>query len=477
MVFSSPVFLFQFLPLTLLLVLLAANRRAQNTVLLIASLVFYFWGEKSYVLLMMGTALFNFLCGLAIERTRSARSVLVIAVIANIATLLWYKYANLFADSLNWLLAGTGTEIIHIEPVHLPIGVSFFIFHSLSYVIDVYRGDAQAQRSPGIAMLYIALFPQLVAGPIIRYHDVARQFTERTLSWSGFAYGVRRFVIGLAKKVLIADQCARIVDPIFHEAADTLTMPVAWLGVVAYAVQIYFDFSGYSDMAIGLGRMFGFHFLENFNRPYIARSVREFWKRWHISLTNFFRDYLYIPLGGNRLGTARTYANLLIVFFLTGLWHGASWNFVVWGMIHGAFMVFERLGLGERLERWPRLIGHVYTLIVVLTAWVFFRVEAFTDAFATVRAMWYPAAGDGVLTYPQLYLTNATLLALVIGVLGSLDVHTWIARKLRFPSFTQEAPPQGAFGALQLAGVVVLFIGVAMQVASSTWSPFIYFRF
>jgi alginate O-acetyltransferase complex protein AlgI len=425
---------------------------------------------------MMGTALFNFICGLAIERSRSPRSVLAIAVVANIGTLLWYKYANLFADSLNWLV-GSESSVVHLDPVHLPIGVSFFIFHSLSYVIDVYRGDAHAQRSPGIAMLYIALFPQLVAGPIIRYHDVASQFTERSVSWTGFAYGVRRFIIGLAKKVLIADQCARIADPIFHEVADTLTMPVAWLGIVAYAVQIYFDFSGYSDMAIGLGRMFGFHFLENFNRPYIARSVREFWKRWHISLTNFFRDYLYIPLGGNRAGTARTYVNLLIVFFLTGLWHGASWNFVFWGMLHGSFMVIERLGAGRTLERLPRILGHIYTLIVVLTAWVFFRVEEFPDAFATVKAMWLPSAGDATLTYPQLYLTNATLLALIIGILGSLDVHTRLGRLLRMPSFTQDRSPAGVFAALQVTGLCLLFVCVAMHVASSTWSPFIYFRF
>lgn len=477
MVFSSPVFLFQFLPLTLLLVLLAGNRRAQNTVLLIASLLFYFWGEGAFVLLMFGTALFNFLCGLAIERTRSPRSVLTIAVAANLVTLVWFKYANLFSESVNVLLTRWELPSLVLDPIHLPIGVSFFIFHSLSYVIDVYRGDAKAQRSPGIATLYIALFPQLVAGPIIRYHDVAQQFTDRKVDMSGSSYGIRRFIIGLAKKVLIADQCARIADVIFKEAPGSVTMSVAWLGIVAYAVQIYFDFSGYSDMAIGLGRMFGFHFLENFNRPYIARSLREFWKRWHISLTNFFRDYLYIPLGGNRAGGARTYVNLFLVFILTGLWHGASWNFVLWGIIHGLFMVVERLGLGKLLDRAPRAVGHVYTLLVVLTAWAFFRIEDLDGAMSYAAAMWNPGAGDAVLTYPSLYLSNATRLALSLGVLGSLNVHAWVGRLLRLPDFTQEAPPRGVFGYVQLTGLVLLFLGVAMQVASSTYSPFIYFRF
>ena len=476
MVFSSPVFLFQFLPLTLLLVLLAGDRRGQNTVLLIASLVFYFWGEKAYVLLMVGTALFNYLCGLAMERWKSPRLVLGIAVVANLGALVWFKYANFLAHSISVLLAGRGMAL-ELDPVHLPVGVSFFIFHSLSYVIDVYRGDAQAQRSPGIAMLYIALFPQLVAGPIIRYHDVADQFTARKMDISGFALGVRRFIIGLAKKVLIADQCARIADPIFKEAPDTVVMSVAWLGIIAYAVQIYFDFSGYSDMAIGLGRMFGFRFLENFNRPYIAASLREFWKRWHISLTNFFRDYVYIPLGGNRHGTVRTYVNLLLIFFLTGLWHGASWSFVVWGMIHGAFMVLERVGFGGSLDKLPRIIGQVYTLAVVLTAWAFFRILDIGGACEFAKALWNPAAGDAVLTYPELYLSNVTVLALVIGVLGSLNAHVLLGRLLRLPSFVGESAPKGGWAVAQLAGVVILFIGVAMQVASSTFSPFIYFRF
>lgn len=477
MVFSSPVFLFLFLPLVLLAVFLAGSIRAKNTVLLLASLLFYAWGENVYVLLMLAVVLFNHLCGLAIARSSSPRSVLALAVTANLATLVWFKYANFLVGSLNGGLVQLGLAPIQLDPVHLPIGVSFFIFHSLSYVVDVYRGAAQAQRSPGISALYISLFPQLVAGPIIRYHDVADQFTSRQVDVSRFASGVRRFVTGLAKKVLIADQCARIADPIFKLHATDVTTSVAWLGVAAYAVQIYFDFSGYSDMAIGLGRMFGFSFLENFNRPYIARSLREFWQRWHISLTNWFRDYLYIPLGGNRLGAGRTYLNLYIVFFLTGLWHGASWNFVVWGLMHGTVMTIERLGFDKVLKRLPSLVRHVYLLAVVLTTWAFFRVEDITAAWRFATALWGGGSADTALYFPTLFLTNATALALCIGIIGALDLHVKLARLVRFPITSINDAPRGALAYAQLAGLVLLLLGVAMAVSSSTFSPFIYFRF
>lgn len=477
MVFSSPVFLFLFLPLVLLAVLLAGNIRAKNTVLLLASLVFYAWGETIYVLLMLAVVLFNHLCGLALQRSRAPRAVLAFAIAANLSTLVWFKYAGLLVTSLNGLLVDLGQPPLHFDPVHLPIGISFFIFHSLSYVVDVYRGAAKAQRGPGISALYISLFPQLVAGPIIRYHDVADQFLHRTVDIPRFAGGVRRFVTGLAKKVLIADQCARIADPIFKLHATDVTTPVAWLGVIAYAVQIYFDFSGYSDMAIGLGRMFGFTFLENFNRPYIARSLREFWQRWHISLTNWFRDYLYIPLGGNRLGTARTYLNLYIVFFLTGLWHGASWNFVVWGLLHGTVMVIERVGLGKWLARLPAVFGHVYLLLVVLTTWAFFRLEDIGAAWQFTKALWGGGSTDTALYFPRLFITNATGLALGIGIAGALDLHVRLARLLRIPIVSIQEAPRGGWAYLQLVGLVALLVGVSMAISSSTFSPFIYFRF
>jgi alginate O-acetyltransferase complex protein AlgI len=475
MVFSSPVFLFLFLPIILLLVALVSDRKAQNTVLLVASLFFYAWGEGVYVLLMLGTALFNHVCGLLIASSLAKRSILVFAVVANVGTLVIFKYANFLVDGLNLVLKQWGAPQIDLAPVHLPIGISFFLFHSLSYVVDVYRGKAVPQRSPGITSLYIALFPQLVAGPIVRYHDVATQLTERTMDVAGFAYGVRRFIVGLAKKVLIADLCARIADPIFALSAVSLTPSVAWLGLVAYAVQIYFDFSGYSDMAIGLGRMFGFHFLENFHRPYSARSLREFWKRWHISLTNFFRDYLYIPLGGNRLGTLRTYVNLLLVFFLTGLWHGASWNFVIWGMVHGTFMTLERVGLGKRLERMPAIIGQAYTLLVVLMAWAFFRCTDPSSAWRFISTLWLPGHGDPSLVYPAYYLTNDVGSALAIGIFGGLGWYDHTARAVRAALAGGTVPV--ALPMLRSLGLLLLMVLVAMAVATRTFDPFIYFRF
>lgn len=469
MVFSSPVFLFLFLPVVLILSAMAGSMKAKNTVLLLASLFFYAWGEHGMVLLMMGTALFNHACGLVLERSGAKRTVLALTVTANLAALIWFKYANFIVDSL----AAIGIPMPTIDPVHLPIGISFFIFHSISYVVDVYRGTARAQTSPGITALYIALFPQLVAGPIIRYHDVADQFTRRRVGMADVATGLRRFIVGLAKKILIADLCARIADPIFEVPMAQLTAPVAWLGIVAYAVQIYFDFSGYSDMAIGLGRIFGFRFLENFDRPYIARSLRDFWKRWHISLTNFFRDYLYIPMGGNRKGPVRTYVNLLLVFFVTGLWHGASWNFVVWGMLHGTFMLVERAGMGARLDRAPRPLAQAYTLLVVLTTWVFFRIEDITGAWRYLQVMWTWGHGDPLTVYPHYYLPNDNLLALAIGVTGSLGAQKWLVRAAE-PLRGTMAP---ALPWLRNGALVGLLLLSLMAVATRTFDPFIYFRF
>src|SRR5215831_6851224 len=389
MVFSSPIFLFLFLPITLG-VYFVLPWRARNFWLLGASLVFYGWGEPKFVLVMLVSIVGNYALARWIDRVddpKRRRVPLTIAVVLNIGLLAVFKYTDFAVQNVNTVLSDLDLRTLRLPDIALPIGISFFTFHALSYVIDVYRRVVPAQRSLFYIGLYISLFSQLIAGPIIRYHDVANQLEQRSVSRGDFAYGVERFVVGLGNKVLIANSLAGPADLVFSIPSDQLTLPVAWLGLACYTLQIYFDFSGYSDMAIGLGRMFGFHFLENFNYPYISQSLTEFWHRWHISLSNWFRDYLYIPLGGNRISPRRTYLNLVIVFFLCGLWHGAAWNFVFWGLFHGAFLVAERMGLSRVLTGWRTPWRHVYLLLVVMVSWVFFRASTLSHAWSFLAAM------------------------------------------------------------------------------------------
>jgi alginate O-acetyltransferase complex protein AlgI len=469
MVFSSLTFLFAFLPLTLLLYYLAP-KSVRNVVLLAASLFFYSWGEGLYVLLMLWTLALNYAGGLLIDRLRGRpgeRAVLTLFVALNLALLAVFKYANFIVDNLNVALEAGGLSPLELDPVHLPIGISFFTFQALSYLVDVYRRQAPVQRNPLNIALYVSMFPQLIAGPIVRYHDVAKQILERTFRSEDFAYGVRRFVIGLGKKVLIANVVGRVADQAFDQAPGTLSAPVAWLGVVCYAFQIYFDFSGYSDMAIGLGRMFGFRFLENFRYPYIASSIQEFWRRWHISLSSWFRDYLYIPLGGNRKGSLRVYLNLVTVFFLCGLWHGASWNFVIWGLIHGLFLVSERLGLTRLLGRAPLPVRHMYALLVVLVGWVFFRATTLPEAVAYLGSMFGAAANDPLPL--AAFVNGEVLLALAIAIPASLPIvslgERWSARS------------PAVFSVARLTYVAVVFSLSVMYLTADTYNPFIYFRF
>ena len=419
MLFTEPTFLFLFLPLLLALYFAPLSREHGaygNALLLGASVIFYAKGGGAFTWLMLASIAFNYRVAIAVDRARGrseahARRWVAFAVAANLVVLGVFKYANFFADNVNTLFLALGIQPVVVPRVLLPIGISFFSFHAISYVVDVYRRDATAQKSPVHAALYLLLFPQLIAGPIIRYRDLADQLARRTVSIDDFAYGVRRFVVGLAKKVLIANVVAETADRIFAMPAAQLSPAHAWLAIVCYTFQIYFDFSGYSDMAIGLGRMFGFRFPENFRWPYVARSVQEFWRRWHLSLSTWFRDYLYIPLGGNRVSRGRQYRNLVAVFFLCGLWHGASWNFVIWGLWHGAFLVFERVmfGGGRRARRgemippppqaasrsgplhWP-IWPHAYTMLVVMIGWVFFRADTLAAAVAFLRAMFGAAA-------------------------------------------------------------------------------------
>jgi alginate O-acetyltransferase complex protein AlgI len=489
LLFTEPTFLFLFLPILLGLYFIRGTREHAaygNWLLLAASVIFYAKGGGAFTWLMLASIAFNYWMAIGVDTvhgTPAASRRLAFAVTLNLAVLGVFKYANFFADNLNALLQVAHVQPIAVPRVLLPIGISFFTFHAISYVIDVSRRDATAQKSPVHAALYLLLFPQLIAGPIIRYRDIADQLARRVVSIDDFAYGVRRFVIGLAKKVLIANVVAGPADRIFSLPAAELSTAHAWLGIVCYTLQIYFDFSGYSDMAIGLGRMFGFRFPENFRWPYVATSVTAFWRRWHISLSTWFRDYLYIPLGGNRVSPARRYVNLVTVFFLCGLWHGASWNFVIWGLWHGSFLVIERLVPSRhRLSNpptthapdtgvmaWP-IWPHVYTLAIVMIGWVFFRAETLTGAIAFLRSL----AGqiDAAPTPYSVgwYLTPELWLALAAGAIGSTP---WV------PALAARIDDGRGWGValLNTAALLALLLLSIMSMAARTYNPFIYFRF
>ena len=483
MVFSSPLFLFGFLPLVLLFYFISP-RAWKNAVLLTCSLLFYAWGEVFYIGVMLISIASNYFVGRLIGRAQAnseadtaGKIYIVAGVFINVALLVSFKYANFIADNLNVALAWFGLGPVELAPVHLPLGISFFTFQALSYIVDVYRRKVDAQRKMLDLALYISLFPQLIAGPIVRYADISLQITNRTHSVELFASGVQRFVYGLAKKTLIANPLGEVADSVFAMSGNDLTMPLAWVGILAYTLQIFFDFSGYSDMAIGLGRMFGFRFHENFNYPYIALSIREFWRRWHISLSSWFRDYVYIPLGGNRVPVYRVYANLLVVFVLTGFWHGASWNFLIWGLFHGVFLAAEHAGMSNMLSKLWRPLQHVYLLMIVIVGWVFFRAETLPEAIDYLRVM-FGVAGMAASDFAMArILTNEALLAFLLGALLCLPVYPY-ARKHLAALCEHNAVKNIAFMAVPRFALVavLLFLGV-IKVASSTYNPFIYFRF
>ena len=477
MVFASPIFLFLFLPVTLA-AYYAAPKGWRNGVLLVASLAFYAWGEAPYLVLVIGSVLFNYAIGSAIGRAQDPRvrkRWLAAGVAGNLAVLAVFKYANFAVGNVNALAPVLAITPLAIASIPLPLGISFFTFHAISYVVDVYKRNADAERNLPRFALYILLFPQLIAGPIIRWRDIAAQLPEREQRIADFSYGVRRFVLGLGKKVLIANTLGRTADQIFALPAAELTTPLAWLGLACYTLQIYFDFSGYSDMAIGLMRMFGFRILENFNYPYVAKSVREFWRRWHISLSNWFRDYLYIPLGGNQRGAARAYANLALVFLLCGLWHGASWPFVIWGAWHGFFLVVERAGLDRVLARIGAL-RHAYALLAVMGGWVLFRCETLPQAGSFYAALLGFGAGDAARHRIAQFLDPLVAATLVIAVLGAMPV----ARRLG--AWRDRVAAGGGAAGTAVLAVDVAWLGMALVAATAwlaagTYNPFIYFRF
>lgn len=482
MLFSSPLFLFLFLPLVLGLYF-SLGERWRNALLLAVSLLFYIWGEGTYVLVMVAIIAVNYRLGRWLQSLAQSRRkdwLLAVAVCVNLGLLITFKYSNFLVDQLNTALAILHIPLVRLKPVHLPLGISFFTFHALSYVIDVSRRDVPAAKRLDFAV-YMTFFPHAIAGPIVRYGDIAAQLEARTITSAGFAEGVRRFILGLAKKVLIANTVAVPADAIFQLQGSHLTLGLSWLGVLCYTLQIYFDFSGYSDMAIGLAKMFGIDFKENFNFPYTATSVTDFWRRWHISLSTWFRDYLYIPLGGNRRGTVRTYFNLLIVFLLCGFWHGASWTFAAWGLYHGAFLVVERAGLGRRLNSLWTPVRHFYTLLAIAVGWVLFRAETMAQAAAFLKAMLGLGAGSGLAYHPGLYLDAQLWLAIIAGVIGSAPLVPLLSQvretALRASKGVPRRLVQAVTGVAEIAALSLLFLTSAMHLASGTYNPFIYFRF
>ena len=461
MVFSSTVFLFLFLPALLVLYYFPGlkNRAWRNSVLLLFSLGFYAWGEPLFVFLMLVSILVNWALALGMASRDALRKPWLYAAIGfDLLLLVVFKYASFLSENFAALTANTGL-IVHIA---LPIGISFFTFQMMSYVFDVYYGSSAAQKNPLRVALYISLFPQLIAGPIVRYRQIEAEITDRRESFDKISRGVQRFIYGLGKKVLLANFLAQIADNVFDYVPEPSVL-MAWLGAVAYTLQIYFDFSGYSDMAIGLGQMFGFHFEENFNYPYIARSVTDFWRRWHISLSTWFRDYVYIPLGGNRVSEGRWAWNLFVVWLLTGIWHGANWTFVLWGLIYFAFLLVEKeTGLAQKLGR----LSPVYTLLVVILAWVFFRSTNVTAGARYVGTM-FGLGAKGFCDSGFLEYVRNTWVVLLASLVGALPVvprlREWLqARRC---------------GWLEQVWLLLLFLISVCEIVSATYNPFIYFNF
>lgn len=487
MVFSSVIFLCFFLP-AVLVAYHVLPARFRNAVALGGSLVFYAWGAPDFVVVLVLTSLVDYVCSRQMARRRGSpreKLMLTIAIAANLGIFFYCKYMNFFVDQANCLLQWTSCEPLVWTGIIMPVGISFFTFQKLSYVVDVYRGTATVAPSFGHYLLYVTLFPQLIAGPIVRYHDVSQQLVQRNHTDEQFLAGVWRFSVGLAKKVILANTLATVADAAFGGTSATATDPhsltctAAWMAAVCYAMQLYFDFSGYSDMAIGLGKMFGFDFLENFDYPYISRSVTEFWRRWHISLSNWMREYLYIPLGGNRVAPWRVYLNLWIVFVLSGFWHGASWNFVVWGALHGAMLTAERFARMRRWMAWPAFFALPRTFLLVLIAWVFFRAWDLSQAITYLHVMFSPWIDSGAaavdlsdIIQPQAYAV--LLVALVFSVAplfgkAHLVIEEW-------PVAENDSREQFQLAMRASASTVLLASSFAVLVSSS-FNPFIYFRF
>lgn len=475
MIFSSNIFLFLFLPITLLGYFLI-KEKYRNFFLLLMSLIFYAWGEPKFVLIMIASIIFNYLSALLIDRFKNKKkikkSILIFSVIGNLSLLFIYKYLDFAITNINRF-----GFTIPLQKLALPIGISFFTFKAISYLVDVYRGDVEVEKKFYKVGLYISLFPQLMAGPIARYKDISKEIDERKVNLALFSEGVKRFIIGLAKKVIISNNVALIVDKAFAVPTGELSVLFAWLGIIAYALQIYFDFSGYSDMAIGLGKMFGFNFLENFNYPYMTNSVSDFWRRWHMSLGQWFRDYVYFPLGGSRVKkTSRLVFNLFVVWFLTGVWHGSSWNFIFWGLLYFVLITFEKLtGIPDKLKsKTAKILYRMFTLLAVLVGWVLFRAPGMTAAIKYLLSM-LGLSGNPLISSEGIFYLKEYLVLLIAGLIFSTDILKNLYNK--FKTNQKNKIVINIMGLLETLILIFMFVWSISYIVLGAYNPFIYVNF
>lgn len=468
MLFSSLTFLFAFLPLVFIIYYIIPNRYLRNVVLLLFSLGFYSWGEPSYIVLMLFSLVFNYSFVLAFDYCKQkhnivlARVIFVLTIMVNLGLLGYYKYAAFLIGNINFMFK-TNLPLVKVA---LPIGISFYTFQILSYVVDAYYGKVKVQKDFVLLSTYVALFPQLIAGPIVRYQTIEDELLNRKENINDVANGIRRFIIGLGKKVILANQAGLIADTIINQS-NYVGFSLAWVGILAYSLQIYFDFSGYSDMAIGLGKVFGFHFLENFNYPYIASSITDFWRRWHMSLSTWFKDYVYIPLGGNQVKAYRWYINIFIVWFLTGMWHGATWNFIIWGLYFCIILIIEKIIMLKVLKHVPDFFRHIYALFFIVLGWVIFRIEDPTKMIQYFKTLFGMNGNNSIKAFYHLEIAHL-FPYLLLGMLGATPLVGVILKKMNKHTLT------GMLLDVYLLGVFVVCI---IFLVNSSYNPFIYFRF
>lgn len=464
MLFSSISFIYYFLPCILFFYFITPNKY-KNIILFSGSLLFYFFGEPKYTILLLFSIIINYLHSLVIDKyldTKIAKVALISSISINVLILAFFKYSNFFIQNINSIFDIN----IKLLDLTLPLGISFFTFQTMSYIIDIYRGEAKISKNPLGVATYVSLFPQLIAGPIVRYKTVAEELNNRKHSFDNFAYGIKRFVIGLSKKVLIANPLGELYAIVTY--SDNSSVLFYWIAAIAFALQIYFDFSGYSDMAIGLGRIFGFHFLENFNYPYISKSISEFWTRWHISLGSWFRDYVYIPLGGNRVSKLKWFRNIFVVWFLTGFWHGASWNFALWGLYFGVLVTLEKLFIGNLLKRIPNILNHIYVVFLIVISFVIFKIDNMTEFFTFFKGM-FGLLDIPILNTESIYYLESYFVIIIIAIIGTTPlIKNFLSKTL---------VKYKIIDVLEPICYVILMIAVTGYLVDSSFNPFLYFRF